>query len=82
MTKKITVSLPDDLVDAAGRAVRAGQAVSVSAYIADALAAKVARTRAAATLEKIFTDVGQPGPEHDDWARRVLGLDRSTGHAA
>ncbi len=72
--EKITVSVPGGLVEQARRAVADGQASSVSAYIADAMAAKADRTRAEATLGRIFADLGTPGPEHEAWARRTLRM--------
>ena len=47
MSTRITVSLPDELVAAATAAVAAGQAASVSAYVAIALREKSARESAA-----------------------------------
>lgn len=74
MTTKIAISLPDELVDDAREAVRAGRAASVSAYIANAL---VARKREH-TLESLVADLkaefGEPSPEDDAWAAEVLGL--------
>ncbi len=79
--EKITVSVPGGLVEQARKAVASGQASSVSAYIADAMAAKADRTRAEATLGRIFADIGTPGPEHEAWARRTLRLGNAPGRA-
>lgn len=73
MTRRITVSLPDELVAAATTAVRAGRAASVSAYVAEALTEKVAGE----TLEQFLADwrerAGEPTPEDNAWAERALG---------
>jgi Arc/MetJ-type ribon-helix-helix transcriptional regulator len=74
MTRRITVSLPDHLVDAATAAVREGRASSVSAYVAEALAEK----SSAETLEQFLSDwrerVGASTPEETAWAERALGV--------
>ncbi|HEY9474093.1 MAG TPA: hypothetical protein VIS06_09610 [Mycobacteriales bacterium] len=61
------MSLPDELLAEARRAVTAGTAASVSAYVADAVRARMKRERALAKLETLF---GGPPPQHAiDWAR-------------
>lgn len=63
----VKVSLPDELLAEARQAVRAGIATSVSAYVADAVRARMTRERALATLDTLF---GGPPPQHAiDWAR-------------
>ena len=79
--EKITVSVPGGLVEQARKAVSSGKASSVSAYIADAMAAKADRTRAEATLGRIFADIGTPGPEHEAWARQAIPLGKMPGKA-
>lgn len=79
--EKITVSVPGGLVEQARRAVASGQASSVSAYIAEAMAAKAERVRAEATLGRIFADIGTPGPEHEAWAVEALRLGGMPGKA-
>jgi Arc/MetJ-type ribon-helix-helix transcriptional regulator len=75
MTTKLAVSLPDDLVEQARRAVREGRAASVSAYIADAMA-QSARTRSITRLvADMWTEDGRPGEEDYAWARRALGIE-------
>ncbi len=73
MTRRITVSLPDDLVAAVTAAVQAGRAASVSAYVAEALTQKVAGE----TLEQFLADwrerAGEQTPEDNAWAERALG---------
>jgi len=73
MTRRITVSLPDHLVDAAAAAVEDGRAASVSAYVAEALAEKASGE----TFEQFLADwrhrVGEPTPEETAWAELALG---------
>jgi Arc/MetJ-type ribon-helix-helix transcriptional regulator len=74
-TVRITVSLPEELVTRARRAVKVGQASSVSAYVAEAL------RRQRTTDEEFRADIdealemtgGPPTPEERAWARSVLG---------
>jgi Arc/MetJ-type ribon-helix-helix transcriptional regulator len=71
-TRRVTVSLPEEIAAEAERAVEAGDAKSVSAYVAVALQAQQARKRAFAALEKLYG--GQPSPEALAEARRAMGL--------
>lgn len=59
-TRKIAVSLPAGLVEAANEAVRSGRAASVSAYVAAALADKVLRDDLAAMLDEMLAETGGP----------------------
>jgi antitoxin ParD1/3/4 len=73
MTVTISVSLPAELVAHARRAVRAGRAPSLSAYIADALA-QAERTRSMAGLvADMLAEDGRPCEDDYIWARRALG---------
>jgi Arc/MetJ-type ribon-helix-helix transcriptional regulator len=74
MTRRITVSLPDHLVDAAVIAVESGQAASVSAYVAQALAERSDREDIAALLADWRAEVGPPTVDETEWAERALGL--------
>jgi hypothetical protein len=77
------VSLPADLVEGAKAAVESGEAADVSAYVADALAARRAKRDSRRALDDLFADIGRPAPKHDQWARRALGLGGNTpGQAA
>jgi len=73
MTRRITVSLPDHLVEAATMAVAQGRARSVSAYVAEALAEKTSGE----TMESFLADwrqrVGDPTAEETAWAEGALG---------
>jgi Arc/MetJ-type ribon-helix-helix transcriptional regulator len=69
-TERITVSLPAELVAEARRAVHRGTAPSVSAYVAEALAARQQRERSLAVLADLYG--GPPPPEQLAQARRAL----------
>lgn len=74
MTTKITVSLPDEQVRAAKRAVAEGRAASVSAYVSEALGQKTADEHLLEMLEEMKAEYGAPTEEDYAWADRVLGL--------
>lgn len=75
MTTKIAVSLPDDQVAAARRAVAEGRAASVSAYIAEALADHGRYGELSQLLAEMAAEQGPPSEEDRGWARRALGLE-------
>jgi Arc/MetJ-type ribon-helix-helix transcriptional regulator len=74
MTKKIAVSLPDELVAAANRAVTDGRAASVSAYVASALARQVREDDLAVLVADMRAEQGPPTAEDYAWADAVLGI--------
>jgi Arc/MetJ-type ribon-helix-helix transcriptional regulator len=65
--KRITVSLPDELVDAASRAVEAGYARNISAFVAGALREHERRE----SLEKLLADWNSESPVPDEVARQI-----------
>jgi antitoxin ParD1/3/4 len=69
-TERITVSLPAELVAEARRAVHRGTAASVSAYVAEAVAARQQRERSLAVLADLYG--GPPPAEQLARARRTL----------
>jgi Arc/MetJ-type ribon-helix-helix transcriptional regulator len=75
-TKRVTVSLPEEVAAQLERAVAAGDAKSVSAYVADALQAQQARRRAFTALETLYG--GPPTPEALAEARTAMGLPPKT----
>jgi antitoxin ParD1/3/4 len=80
--ERVTVSLPADVLREAKGRVAAGEAESLSAYVAGALRTTMSRTRALAELER----VGRRPPAGALAAvRRDLGLgpaaDRAAGRA-
>lgn len=72
MTAKITVSLPDHLVEQARRAVEEGKAASVSAYVAEALQEKLDREPVGDFFEMFDKKWGPPTEEDTKWAREQL----------
>lgn len=74
MTAKIAVSLPDEQVAAARRAVEEGRAASVSAYIAEAIRRREQEDGLASVLDDMDAEHGPPSTEDIDWARRTLGV--------
>ena len=74
MTTKIAISLPDELVESARRAVAENRASSVSSYIADALQERVRVESLAAVLADWDREFGPPSPEDIAWAKQQLGL--------
>jgi antitoxin ParD1/3/4 len=74
MTTKIVVSLPDELADAAGRAVAEGRASSVSAFIASAIADKTRFDDLEALLADMAAESGPPDESDRHGARVALGL--------
>ena len=75
MTVKITVSLPDHLVEEARAAVADGRARSVSAYVASAMAARTPGKPLLELLEEWYAESGPPSEEDYAWARAALGLE-------
>ena len=75
MTIKIAVSLPDELVATARAAVAAGQAASVSAFIARTISEHGRHADLASLLAEMAAERGAPTPADRAWARQALGLD-------
>ncbi|HXV92395.1 MAG TPA: hypothetical protein VD813_03780 [Pseudonocardia sp.] len=71
-TERVTVSLPADLLAEAREAVRRGVAPSISAYVAEAVAARQRRDRSLTTLANLYG--GPPPPDALAAARRTLRL--------
>ena len=74
MTTKITVSLPDEQVQAAKLAVAQGRASSVSALVSAALAEELQREDLGALVADIIAQDGPPSEADYEWARTALGL--------
>jgi Arc/MetJ-type ribon-helix-helix transcriptional regulator len=79
MTTKIAVSLPDDLVAQARAAVDAGQAASVSAYVAEALRNFGRAETLADVVAEIYDEVGRPTARDRSWVGRVLDRVEDSG---
>jgi len=74
MTTKIAVSLPDEQVEAARRAVQENRAASVSSYISESLARKEREDSLRDLLDDLDRELGPPGPDAVEWAEKALGL--------
>ncbi len=72
MNARITVSLPEDLVEAASAAVASGQAASVSAYVAGALREKADRESVAEVLAEWRVHAGPLPAEDEAWVQDAL----------
>jgi Arc/MetJ-type ribon-helix-helix transcriptional regulator len=75
MTGNIAITLPQQQIAIARRAVAEGRAASVSAYISQAMARRDSDEALAATLAKAHAGTGTPSNTDQDWARHALGLD-------
>jgi len=73
--EKIAITLPQEQVAAARRAVAEGRAASVSAYISQALARRDADEELAEAIAEIYAEAGAPTAEDRAWARRALGIE-------
>jgi len=74
MTSKVAISLPDDVLAAARRAVANGRASSLSGYIASTLVERQEYEDLAELLAEMAAATGSPSAEDRRWARRALGL--------
>lgn len=72
MTSKITVTVPDELIDDARRAVESGRARSVSAYVSAAMATYQRRQTLGELLEEWEQELGPTSPESRTWAEREI----------
>ena len=75
MTTKIAISLPDEVLAGARRAVNDGRASSLSGYIAATLAERQDYEDLASLLAEMAAEAGAPSKTDRRWARRALGLD-------
>jgi len=74
MRTRLTVTVDVETAKAAEAAVAAGQAPSVSAWVAAAMTEHAKRERLADVLAEIRTELGPATNEETAWARSVLGL--------
>jgi hypothetical protein len=76
-TTRITISVPEQIIVKAQRAVESGQADSVSGYFAGLAEREPDWADARTVLDEMIAEAGGI-PEHDRrWAKSVLGLDDS-----
>lgn len=71
-TRKIAITLPEEQVLEAKRAVTEGRARSVSAYVSDAVAARAERQGLQAYVDALIAEHGEPASEHYAWADAQL----------
>ena len=73
---RVTVTIPHDLLEAALRNVAAQKAPSLSVYLSQALAEKVAeddgKDEYGAWLDQLDQELGPPSEEAYEWARKML----------
>lgn len=86
MTVKIAISLPDETAAAVRRAVDAGDAPSVSAYIAAAIEEKAHDDTLAQFGADLLAELGRCDTEAQAWAEEAwrqadLAADEATGEA-
>jgi hypothetical protein len=70
---KIAISLPPDQLAYLKAAEEAGRG-SVSGHIQQLIQREREASDVEATLRRLFGD-RRPGPEHESWARRALGIE-------
>ncbi|MCY9785588.1 hypothetical protein KIK06_17010 [Nocardiopsis sp. EMB25] len=73
--KRVTISVPEEIVAKAQRAVDSGQAGSVSAYFTELAENAPDWVAIRATLDELKAEVGEVSAEDRQWAREALGLD-------
>jgi hypothetical protein len=74
---KITVTIPAEILEAALAQVHAGQASSLSAYVARAVAKQVSVDEEGDAylklLDRLDQELGPPSEAHYEWARQFVG---------
>src|SRR6266511_2029256 len=71
MRRKNAVTVPEEYVAEAERAVHEGRSRSVSAYVSEALAQRSGRESLDDILDDWDRELGPPGPEAEAWAKRA-----------
>ncbi len=74
MTTKLAISLPDELVADARRAVADGRSASVSAFVAEAIVERRRYEDLSELLDEMAAEAGSPTDADRAWARDALGL--------
>lgn len=74
MTTRITVSLPDHLVERMNEQVAAGRAASVSAFVADAVTDALGGERTLDVLNEWAAEDGPLTPEEEQWVENALAV--------
>lgn len=71
-TAKIAITLPEEQLARVHRAVRSGQAESVSGYITRVLEEHEQRESLQKLVDDLIAEHGEPTKEERAWARRAL----------
>jgi hypothetical protein len=80
-TAKTAISLPKELLDHLEERRKAGEIPSISGHIANLLQREQQAGEVDATLARLFP--GEiPGPEHQAWADKALGVVGGAGKSA
>jgi hypothetical protein len=80
--RRITISVPEEVLAKAQRAAGAGQVESVSGYFATLAMREPDWVEAQAVLDEMIAEAGGLPAEVRAWARSVLGPDNSIAGAA
>jgi len=75
--ERVTVTMPAEHMRAVERAVAAGAARSVSAFVAESVAARLADDSMDALLADVHAEFGQPTEADRAWVREVLDAART-----
>ncbi len=76
---KIAISLPAEQLEYLKAAEEAGRG-SVSGHIQQLIQREREAADIEETLRRLFGDQRIPGPEHEAWARRALGIAEDDAH--
>jgi metal-responsive CopG/Arc/MetJ family transcriptional regulator len=70
--QKIAITVPEEVLRGAKRAVKAQQARSLSSYVSAALAEKLQRDNLVETLDAMDSELGPPSKASQAWAKKLL----------
>lgn len=73
--KRVTISVPEEIVAKAQRAVDSGQVESVSAYFTELAVRAPDWVEVREALDELKAEVGEVSVEDRRWAREALGLE-------
>jgi len=73
---KIAITLPQPLLAKVKGAVKRGRASSVSAFVSEALEARVREDSLAGLVRELIAEHGEPSRKDRAWAERVLAPKR------
>jgi Arc/MetJ-type ribon-helix-helix transcriptional regulator len=81
-TERVTVTLPVEQVQRLRRLAGEGDAASISAYVSKAVRAQLDKDAALDRLTRLYAERGVTlHTEHQEWARRLLGLEETDPQA-